>query len=353
MQGQFRDYLNAVPLRTPEPPLMNRLFFTSERKTSSSSPPPPPLFSNKAKTETYVPLFSFSSSFPSIQAAQPGDCTVTKATAPPRKRVILKLPGSPPFRERLRLLAEERKRTSPKRKADFMGEDLSPLRRKVENVTLIEGEEKKNTSSPSFSSSSFKTEQLGTSMCEVPSAKMITGQLLQYPCLLPSLERCAYPGDDDDVPPLVRPVSHNNGPSDDEIASLHNDVRFANVSSAATLARFYYEGVHVPKNIPLAIRLFHFAADAGDSESQTVLGVLYLRGTDICKDVGLSTYWFARASAQFHPKAEFFLAMAHLTGAGAIRQLARAQELLKRSSLKGNTDSQLFLKNNPRLRLSD
>lgn len=182
-------------------------------------------------------------------------------------------------------------------------------------------------------------------------------QNLQFHSLLPPLEQCSYP-DVDEVeqqPSIVddnlqSSINNNSGgPSDDKIASLHQEVHYGNAAAASTLGRYYYEGVHVPKNIPLAIRLFHFSADAGDSDAQAILGVLLLRGTELRRNDSLSVYWFTRASSQRHPRAEFFLAMAHLTGTGVVRSLGRAQDLLKRSALNGNVDSLLFLKNNPRL----
>ncbi|MGH9571023.1 MAG: tetratricopeptide repeat protein, partial [Candidatus Angelobacter sp.] len=66
----------------------------------------------------------------------------------------------------------------------------------------------------------------------------------------------------------------------------------------SNLARIYYEGLGVLKNLAEAIRLFEAAATAGEFLPQIELGRIYSRGLGVARDDNLAKRWYLAAVAQ-------------------------------------------------------
>jgi len=53
------------------------------------------------------------------------------------------------------------------------------------------------------------------------------------------------------------------------------------------------------------------AASQGDNEAQNTLGLMYLKGEGVKKNVGLAKKWFAKVAALGHPSAQQNLEALH------------------------------------------
>jgi TPR repeat protein len=77
----------------------------------------------------------------------------------------------------------------------------------------------------------------------------------------------------------------------DESISIPKD------SKVIEMAKNYYWGRSVERNYPKAFQLFLKSAKAGNAESSRYLGLIYLSGNGVPKDLKESIKWFERASS--------------------------------------------------------
>lgn len=105
----------------------------------------------------------------------------------------------------------------------------------------------------------------------------------------------------------------------------------------------YLLGKTVDKNIDKAIYWFAKSANQGYAESQKRLGILYINGDIIEQDIKQAIYWFNAASEQGNALAQYYLGMIYLTFEPNNETKKLAYELFKKSAKQGNTDSQTSL----------
>lgn len=77
-------------------------------------------------------------------------------------------------------------------------------------------------------------------------------------------------------------------------------------------------------------------ADAGNSEAQVILGLMYLAGAGIAHDHHAAMQWFEKAAAQNHASAQIALGMMHKNGHGVPVNHALAREWLNRAAGQGS-----------------
>ncbi|HEW97348.1 MAG: hypothetical protein DRR16_01895 [Candidatus Parabeggiatoa sp. nov. 3] len=68
---------------------------------------------------------------------------------------------------------------------------------------------------------------------------------------------------------------------------------------------------HSPELLTQASKWIRKAASQGDNEAQNTLGLMYLKGEGVKKDVRLAKKWFAKAAALGHPSAQQNLEALH------------------------------------------
>jgi len=70
-------------------------------------------------------------------------------------------------------------------------------------------------------------------------------------------------------------------------------------------------------------------AEKGDPESQTQLGVAYMRGTGVEQDAAKGVEWYRKAADQGYANAQWNLAFAYVRGAGVAGDYKEAARLFK------------------------
>jgi Sel1 repeat-containing protein len=117
-----------------------------------------------------------------------------------------------------------------------------------------------------------------------------------------------------------------------------------NAQAQSNLGLMYANGRATPKNLPEAAKWFRKAADQSDAEAQTFLGSLYVRGEGVSQDYIRAHMWFNLAAAQGHQKA--IEARAELVKGMTSIQITEAQKLArewKPSASTGTPDQFTFV----------
>lgn len=92
-----------------------------------------------------------------------------------------------------------------------------------------------------------------------------------------------------------------------------------------------------------AFRQFAEHAQAGDPIAQNNLGVLYLQGRGVPKDLGAARVWFERAAAQKLPGAMHNLGILYLRGYGVSKDPALGARWLTQAAESGDREAQFFI----------
>jgi TPR repeat protein len=90
---------------------------------------------------------------------------------------------------------------------------------------------------------------------------------------------------------------------------------------------------------------FAALARSGNSEAQTLLGIMYSEGRGVAPDIQKARHWLARAAHQGSHNAQFLLGLSYLGGFGNAGQNdpGKARIWLRRSAHNGNPLAQRFL----------
>jgi len=103
---------------------------------------------------------------------------------------------------------------------------------------------------------------------------------------------------------------------------------FANV----LLAYLATSGIDEPQDDERAFKLAFLAAEAGLPAAQAEVGVRFIQGTGIAKNVTEGLSWLERAVNGGSPRAQRVVAIEHLPSGGLETNVARALELLHQSA---------------------
>jgi len=85
------------------------------------------------------------------------------------------------------------------------------------------------------------------------------------------------------------------------------------------------------------------AADQGDVEAQYSLGVCYIKGKGVGRNLSEAIEWFSKAAEQGHAKAQTYLGMSNLSGVGVKTNPVEAVKWLNKASEQGETIAQMAL----------
>lgn len=90
---------------------------------------------------------------------------------------------------------------------------------------------------------------------------------------------------------------------------------------------------------------FEALARSGNSEAQTLLGIMYSEGRGVAHDIQKARHWLMKAAHQGSHNAQFLLGLSYLGGFGNAGQndTAKARIWLRRSAHNGNPLAQRFL----------
>jgi TPR repeat protein len=94
---------------------------------------------------------------------------------------------------------------------------------------------------------------------------------------------------------------------------------------------------------------FEMLANRGNTDAQTLLGIMYSEGMGVRLDIQQARYWLSRAAHQGGHSAQFLLGLSYLGGYGNVEGNARktdpakARIWLRRAAHNGNPLAQRFL----------
>lgn len=106
------------------------------------------------------------------------------------------------------------------------------------------------------------------------------------------------------------------------------------------LGVLYLRGDGLERNVERAVELFRSAAKRGLRAAEKNLGELYAEGVGVPRDDRLAARWFGLAAARGDPGAQVRLGVMHAQGRGVPQDHARAMELFRQSANQGNAEAQ-------------
>lgn len=112
-----------------------------------------------------------------------------------------------------------------------------------------------------------------------------------------------------------------------------------------SLGVLYLNGKYVEKNIYKAIELFELSSKQSNEYAAYQLGKLFLKGEDIEKDIPSAVKWFLISAEKGNQYAQYLLGKIYFMGDGVIENKEEAIKWFTISSEQGNEYAQFFLDN--------
>lgn len=91
-----------------------------------------------------------------------------------------------------------------------------------------------------------------------------------------------------------------------------------------------------PTNYPEALRWFRMAAEGGYAVAEAKLGLMYLYGWAVRRDVVEAARWYKRAADQGHVAAQVQIGVMYLGGQGVPRNAEQGRRYLAKAAAQGN-----------------
>jgi TPR repeat protein len=112
---------------------------------------------------------------------------------------------------------------------------------------------------------------------------------------------------------------------------------FLSALSSPALAGFD-EGVaaYQSGDLPLAVKEFRAAAEAGNADAQFNMALMYERGIGVSKDEQESVVWYRKAAEQGNSTAQFNLAVMYENGRGTAVDFHQAHHWYRKASVQGD-----------------
>ena len=107
--------------------------------------------------------------------------------------------------------------------------------------------------------------------------------------------------------------------------------------SLTLIAGDYEQGLEAAKqgDYKKAVKLYKKAAEQGNSEAQSHLGMMYLRGEHVLKDPNLAFYWLEKSAKQENAAGQFNFAVMYCMGRGVPRDLKQCAYWTKKAHENG------------------
>ena len=106
------------------------------------------------------------------------------------------------------------------------------------------------------------------------------------------------------------------------------------------LGVLYLRGHGVERDLERAVALFRSAAEKGSRSAKRNLGELYAEGVGVPRDDAAAVHWFGLAAAQGDAGAQLGLGMMYAEGRGVARDYSRAMDWFRKSAGQGNAEAQ-------------
>ena len=146
----------------------------------------------------------------------------------------------------------------------------------------------------------------------------------------------------------VPPASPGDAPAGqasvaDELRTVQRLANAGDPKAQHDLGMLYLSGRHVPKDLSQAANWFEKAAIQGLANAQFNLGVLYQRGESVAQNDRLAFFWYQSAAEQGMARAQHNLATAYADGRGTQTNYPKAVEWMTRAAEAGLGESQFSL----------
>ena len=115
-----------------------------------------------------------------------------------------------------------------------------------------------------------------------------------------------------------------------------------NANAQTNLGVMYHYGQGVPKDNTEAVKWFRMAADQGYPGAQLRLGLSYVLSKGVSQDHSEAFKWFRRAAEQGHADAQYMLGAAYATGSGVPENTIKAYVWMILSKAQGNHSDALI-----------
>ena len=92
-----------------------------------------------------------------------------------------------------------------------------------------------------------------------------------------------------------------------------------------------------------ALSEFQVAAEAGDGEAQAALGIMYVRGEGVEKDLARAAEWLAKSAEQGHVRAQHLMGRLYHSGSLGERDVEKAVAWFEKAAEGGNIGAHLAL----------
>ena len=112
-----------------------------------------------------------------------------------------------------------------------------------------------------------------------------------------------------------------------------------NADGQSNLGLMYHKGQGVETNDTEAVRWFQKAAEQGDDTAQFYLGLLYDDGKGVPQDYAEALKWYSRAAAQGDDTAQYNLALMYDKGEGAPQDFTEAYKWYNLAAAQGDTNA--------------
>jgi len=131
-----------------------------------------------------------------------------------------------------------------------------------------------------------------------------------------------------------------SGDTREAVVRLKDAAGFGHPVAAYELGMLYLQGREVPKDLAASARWINRAADLGEPRAQYLVGANLLAGNGVERDPARGVVFLARAGEQGHVRAQYLLGQAYARGVGVPVNPAWAARWYGRAARAGHTEAQ-------------
>ena len=109
------------------------------------------------------------------------------------------------------------------------------------------------------------------------------------------------------------------------------------------LGMMFLNGKEVPRDLEMAAHWLQKAAEQNHAAAQFNLAVLYSQGAGVPQNYPEAAKWFQRAADQNDPASQYNLGILYANGAGVAKNMTNATALFRKAGEKGDARAQMAL----------
>jgi len=126
----------------------------------------------------------------------------------------------------------------------------------------------------------------------------------------------------------------------DPLRRLREAAELGNPDAQTNLGLMYTNGQGIERDFGEALKWFHKAAEQGNAEAQNSLGVAFSNALGTAQDPTEAVRWLRKAAEQGHAAAQYNLGLAYANGLGIAKDPAEAVKWYRKAAAQGIADAQ-------------